>query len=133
MKNYQYVLDVETPFIKKLYNKEDDYKVEFLTPYGTLEELRKLQKENVSLETKLAEKEKEIEKYKNGKMVILSPRQNGKSNLAIRQFNEWQNRVAIEQLEKVKTNILSNITFGIESVGIMNSIDNQIKQLKEGK
>ena len=38
---------------------------------------------------------------------------------------------AVEQLEKVKTNILSNITFGIESVGIMNSIDNQIKQLKE--
>ena len=38
---------------------------------------------------------------------------------------------AVEQLEKVKQNILSNITFGIESVAIMNSIDNQIKQLKE--
>ena len=40
---------------------------------------------------------------------------------------------AVEHLEKVKNNILSNITFGIESVGIMNGIDNQIKQLKEGK
>ena len=64
MKNYQYVLDVETPFIKKLYDKEDDYRVEFLTPYGTLEELKKLQKENVDLEAKLAESEKQRQHIK---------------------------------------------------------------------
>lgn len=60
MKNYQYVLDIETPFIKKLYDKEDDYKVELLTPYGILEELKKLQEENADLETKLAESEKNV-------------------------------------------------------------------------
>lgn len=64
MKNYQYVLDIETPFIKKLYDKEDDYKVEFLTPYGILKELKKLQEENSNLEAKLAEKESELIRLK---------------------------------------------------------------------
>lgn len=57
MKNYQYVLDIETPFIRKLYDKENNYKVELLTPYGILEELKKLQEENADLEAKLAESE----------------------------------------------------------------------------
>jgi chromosome segregation ATPase len=61
MKNCQYVLDVETPFIRKLYDKEDNYKVELLTPYGILEELKKLQEENADLEAKLAESEKNVQ------------------------------------------------------------------------
>ena len=134
MKNYEYVLDPRTPFIKKLYGEEDDYKAEVLTPYGILGELKKLQKENADLETKLAEKEKEIEGYKNSKVFILSARQNGKLNLTIRQFNEWQNRVAIEQLEKVSQDFSMRVGITDSNMDLLNEIiDNQITQLKEGK
>lgn len=61
MKNCQYVLDIETPFIRKLYDKEDNYKVELLTPYGILEELKKLQEENANMEQQLSLTEKALE------------------------------------------------------------------------
>lgn len=86
------------------------------------------------LEAKLAEKEKEL--------TYMTKQAKKFNNEAQKYFedaccndNDNQDKISfcIEQLEKVKNNILSNITFGIESVGIMNSIDNQIKQLKEGK
>lgn len=70
MKNYQYVLDIETPFIRKLYDKEDNYKVELLTPYGILEEIKKLQEENADLEQKLAESDENIKLLEQDRVVI---------------------------------------------------------------
>ena len=84
------------------------------------------------LENKLAEKEKESLKYFN-EYRVWKRKCDFLENDQIKILEHNQDKIsfAVEQLEKVKQNILSNITFGIESVAIMNSIDNQIKQLKE--
>lgn len=142
MKNYEYVLDVETPFIKKLYDKENDYKVEFLTPYGILEELKKLQKENVDLEAKLAKKEKELRirditiEVKNKRLkdyddiISIIHKQNKRDKISL----------TVEQLEKILKHfvycgneIVSDYCLDCEVDELKAEIDNQIKQLKEGK
>lgn len=53
MSKIQYVPDKESPFIKKLYGKEDNFKVETLTYFGTLYELEKLQNQIEVLEKAL--------------------------------------------------------------------------------
>ena len=89
------------------------------------------------LEAKLAEKECEIKQLNN--IILISQLQAPEEQRlkiigsSCCQYNPKRDKIsfAVEQLEKVKTNILSNITFGIESVGIMNSINNQIEELKK--
>lgn len=53
MSKIQYVPDKESPFIKKLYGKEDNFKVETLTYFGVLYELEKLQNQIGVLEKAL--------------------------------------------------------------------------------
>lgn len=53
MSKIQYVADPKTPFIKKLYGKENNFKVETLTYWGTLYELENLQNKVEVLEEAL--------------------------------------------------------------------------------
>lgn len=53
MSRIQYVPDTKTPFIKKLYGKENNFKVETLTYFGTLYELENLQDKVETLEKAL--------------------------------------------------------------------------------
>lgn len=74
------------------------------------------------LKEKLAEKEKELIGRK--KLCDLRYEQ-------LKQAHQDKINFAVEQLLQVKEKILSNTTFGIESVEIMNSIDKQIEELKK--
>ena len=104
---------------------------QYFTLYNTLKNYREV------IEKQLAEKDEEIKQLNNRILIsqLQAPKEQILNILGSQciQYNPDQDKIsfALEQLEKVKENILSNITFGIESVGIMNSIDNQIKQLKE--
>ena len=88
-------------------------------------------KQIADLEAKLDEKEKQIETQKRNIEFLYDLFVSPQGEQTLKAINQDKISFAVEQLEKVKTNILSNITFGIESVGIMNSIDNQIEELKK--
>ena len=62
-------------------------------------------KKIADLEAKLAEKDKEIEKYRNANMIVLCGRSQGKKHLMEIKIKEIQNQKAIEQLEKVRETI----------------------------
>ena len=84
------------------------------------------------LEAKLAEKDKEIEKYRNANMIVLGVRSQGKKHFMQIKIKELQNQKALERLEKVKEFV--NEIYGEYSASITtNFIDNQINELKEGK
>ena len=55
-----------------------------------------------NLELQLAEKEKEIEKYRNMNMIVVGGRSQDKKHFMQVKIKELQNQKAIEQLEKVK-------------------------------
>ena len=88
-----------------------------------------LEKEFADLEAKLAEKDKEIEKYRNANIIVVGGRSQGKKHLMEIKIKEIQNQKAIEQLEKVKKFV--NEIYGEYSASITtNFIDNQINELK---
>ena len=58
------------------------------------------------LEAKLAEKEKQIEKYRNANMIVVGERSQGKKHLMEIKIKELQNKKAIEVLEKMKDDLL---------------------------
>ena len=60
-----------------------------------------LEKEFADLEAKLAEKEKEIEKYRNANMIVLGRRGQGKKHLMQIKIKEIQNQKAIELLQEL--------------------------------
>lgn len=62
---------------------------------------QKMDKQIADLEAKLAEKDKEIEKYRNANMIVLGRRGQGKKHLMQIKIKEIQNQKAIEQLEKL--------------------------------
>ena len=96
------------------------------------------------LKQQLAEKDKEIEKYRNANMIVVGGRSQGKKHLMEIKIKELQNQKAIEQLEKAKEKILSYeeiyyqfLESGakvpvvcLENFRVKQTIDNQINELK---
>ena len=128
------------PTYEQLKNRIADLEAKLAESENKILELQEQSiRDNQIYNEELAEKEKEIKQLNN--RILFSQLQAPKEQILnilgsqCIQYNPDQDKIsfAVEHLEKVKENILSNITFGIESVGIMNSIDNQIKQLKGEK
>ena len=69
-------------------------------------ELRKAMDENEQLKQQLAEKDKEIEKYRNANIIVVGERSQGKKHLMEIKIKELQNQKAIEVLEKIKDDLL---------------------------
>ena len=143
---YDYVSDLKA----KLAESENKVK-------GFVELFDKKQHENyeqfceiMQLKQQLAEKEKEIEKYRNANMIVLGERIQGKKHLMQIKIKELQNQTASRELEKVKKFLLEKIAEkqscfdsgnyndfadGVKTICelMLISIDNQIKELKGEK
>lgn len=98
--------------------------------------------EMVELKQQLAEKDKEIEKYRNANIIVVGGRSQGKKHLMEIKIKEIQNQKAIEQLEKVKEFFLeehrdeemdTDYIITKDAGEIADYLLDQIKQLKEGK
>lgn len=138
MKNYEYVFDHKTYIIKKVYHDEKkNYMVESMALFRIYEELEKLREENVDLETKLAEKEKEIEELK-CKIVDFCENIDERNKI----YNQDKISFAVEQLNTLKSQIIakrrlykgkfSEFSNGINDAlfDVQEDIDNQIKEIK---
>ena len=91
--------------------------------------IKELEEENKQLKQQLAEKDAELEKYRNANIIVVGGRSQGKKHLMEIKIKELQNQKAIEQLEKVKEFV--NEIYGEYRASITtNFIDNQIKELK---
>ena len=105
-----------------------------LTNEEVLEELRTELRQFSDLEAKLAEKDKEIEKYRNANIIVVGERSQGKKHLMQIKIKELQNKKAIEQLEKVKENAwqsATDISCLLDYTELAKIIDNQIEELKK--
>ena len=88
------------------------------------------------LKQQLAEKDKEIEKYRNMNMIVVGGRNQSKKHFMQVKIKELQNQKAIEQLEKVLALIHNAVNIDspeYDLVGLYDAVSNQIKQLKEMK
>ena len=72
-----------------------------LTNEEVFEELRTELRQFADLEAKLADKDKEIEKYRNANMIVLGGRGQGKKHLMQIKIKEIQNQKAIELLQEL--------------------------------
>ena len=103
--------------------------------------IKKLVNEKEELKQQLAEKEKEIESYKHFKITI-GTMENNQVDISSTTYTD-QDKIsfAVEKLEKVKEttecvldNALKNSSLNQSYYDrLLDEIDNQIKQLKEGK
>ena len=108
-----------------------------------LKDFNDIQEENDKLAQQLAEKEKEIEKYRNANMIVVGRRSQGKKHLMQIKIKELQNQTVIAELEKLKKEInlrpvvVRNCGYGdFEEIlleDVYDVIDNQINELKEMK
>lgn len=111
-----------------------------------------LRAENEQLKQQLAEKEEELHSAKVGEEFALKCCNEANELLALQVAGQYQDKIsfAVKQLEKVKENLIEDLfdlyrspcliyeTYGDEydsaiQDAINKTIDNQIKQLKEGK
>lgn len=79
------------------------------------------------------EKNKEIEKYRNANIIVMGERSQGKKHLMEIKIKELQNQKAIEQLKKVKAELVKlgqDYSLNWCGIKIYNFIDNQINELK---
>ena len=100
---------------------------------GLRNQLELSQKENQQLKQQLAEKDKEIEKYRNANIIVVGEKKKKKKHLMQIKIKELQNQKAIEQLEKVKENAwksATDISCLLDYTELAKIIDNQIKSLK---
>ena len=118
----EYVADLEV----KLAERTKQLKI-------ALKDFNDIQQENDKLAQQLAEKDKEIEKYRNANMIVVGERSQGKKHLMKIKIKELQNQKAIEQLEEVKENAwqsATDISCLLDYTELAKIIDNQIKELK---
>lgn len=90
----------------------------------------------LELKDKLAEKENELEKYKNCKMIVVGGRSQGRKHFMQIKIKELQNQTAIAELEKVKDLLERKIDDGCVYVSVDSLYDLirlKIKSLKGDK
>ena len=91
------------------------------------------------LKAKLAEKEKEVENLNNRILIsqLQAPKEQILNILSSQciQYNPDQDKIsfAVENLEKAKRHIIEDTVWELTCEDVLAIIDNQIKQLKEGK
>ena len=127
--------------------KEENRKQQLLEQNKCIENLKaKLERKNQQinqLKQQLAEKDKEIERLK--EITIFKDSRNMTTKINGVDFSDEQiiilqnldilkkydqSQLAIQELEKVKDFAFENTMLGIETVAVINQIDQQIKELK---
>ena len=101
------------------------------------EDVKEKDQRIAELEAKLAEKEKEIEKYRNANIIVMGVRSQGKKHLMQIKIKELQNQKAIEQLEKIinlfepyENEEKDTILCANNGISFLEYIYNQINELK---
>ena len=96
-----------------------------------------LREENQQLKQQLAEKDKEIEKYRDANIIVVGERSQGKKHLMEIKIKELQNQKAIEQLEQIinlfepyENEEKDTILCANNGISFLEYIDNQINELK---